>query len=440
QGDFSCLHHVRESFEYHGYTESSVNDSNWDVLWSHDYPFKILYSKLKNLKAHQKVNHFPGIGHITNKMDLASSAIPYIPKAFKIPEQKEAFLAFASNNTHKKLIQKSNEHRGIKIVGVEEVNLSAAGSFVQEFIDDPLLVDGHKFDIGVYTVITSFDPLRVYIYNGEMLFRYCPEEYYPFDPDKVTSYVVENDYLPTWKVPSLKKYYVDLGYSMKDTFNSYMLEIGRKPDIIWKQIEDAIRTICLKKEPLITKLLTPYNSKKHFFEMIRFDFIVDNNLNVYVMEANMSPNLSSAHFPPNSSLYMEVLLNLFSLVGLANTRFVNFEKYITDKNIVVTPSECAKCSSCVLPECQLCLTCLTPESKLNLKDAYLEHINKRDFKRVFPPTKVYFIYENVITPIREKYQNPFDVIHLENLIMSIDFFVLDINSVFCCKLSICYFA
>jgi len=30
----------------------------------------------------------------------------------------------------------------------------------------------YKFDIGIYTIITSVDPLRVYIYNGEALLRY----------------------------------------------------------------------------------------------------------------------------------------------------------------------------------------------------------------------------------------------------------------------------
>ena len=27
--------------------------------------------------------------------------------------------------------------------------------FVQEFVDSPLLIDGRKFDIGVYVVVTS---------------------------------------------------------------------------------------------------------------------------------------------------------------------------------------------------------------------------------------------------------------------------------------------
>lgn len=39
--------------------------------------------------------------------------------------------------------------------------------FIQEFIANPLLFNGYKFDIGVYVVITSVLPLRIYVHNGE---------------------------------------------------------------------------------------------------------------------------------------------------------------------------------------------------------------------------------------------------------------------------------
>lgn len=68
-------------------------------------------------------------------------------------------------------VQKSNDHRGIQIKKMQDLNLNKEGIFIQEFIQNPLLVDGYKFDIGVYTIITSIEPLRVYIYNGDILFR-----------------------------------------------------------------------------------------------------------------------------------------------------------------------------------------------------------------------------------------------------------------------------
>lgn len=64
--------------------------------------------------------------------------------------------------------------------------------------------------------------------------------------------------------------------------------------------------------------LKNYRHKRNYFEMMRFDLIVDDNLRVYLMEANMSPNLSSAHFLPNQLLYEQVIYSLMNLVGIGS--------------------------------------------------------------------------------------------------------------------------
>lgn len=164
------LKHVYAVLDRLGY-ENDPDYPDWDLLWAHDYPFWTLYKKLNNLQPHQRVNHFPGCGYLTNKVDLSTSGLKYIPKAFKLPNQKGEFLEYSKINPGKMFVQKSNDHRGIKVQNIENINLDSNDIFVQEYVDKPYLVDGYKFDIGVYTIITSVDPLRVYIYNGDVLFR-----------------------------------------------------------------------------------------------------------------------------------------------------------------------------------------------------------------------------------------------------------------------------
>ena len=109
---------------------------------------------------------------------------------------------------------------------MDQLDLKSDGSFVQEFVQDPMLIDGYKFDIGVYTMITSIDPLRIYVYTGDCLVRFCPKKYHPFDQKDRDKYVVHDDYRPTWEVPVLSKFYSDLGYSFKETLNRWVFLIA----------------------------------------------------------------------------------------------------------------------------------------------------------------------------------------------------------------------
>ena len=58
--------------------------------------------------------------------------------------QVSVLKAAAKLNPSKMYVQKNKNHRGIKIEKIENLDLKSQGSFVQEFVDDPFLIDGYK--------------------------------------------------------------------------------------------------------------------------------------------------------------------------------------------------------------------------------------------------------------------------------------------------------
>ncbi|KAK7100753.1 probable tubulin polyglutamylase ttll-15 [Littorina saxatilis] len=386
------LKHVHNVFQQIGFTPGDQSD-DWTVLWAHDYPFKTLSKELAHLKKYQKVNHFPGSGFITNKVSLATSKMKFIPKAFKLPSQKDQFVAFSKSHPDMMWVQKNNNHRGIQIKGAEELDMTKEGSFIQEFIDKPFLIDGHKFDIGVYTILTSINPLRVYIVEDDALIRFCPEEYYPFDTAVRDKYVVHDEYMPLWKIPSLRSLYSDKGFNFKTTLNQYMKSKGLDYEKVWNDMKSAIQQVYLEKEPKLIEYSAKYPSTDHFFEMVRFDFVLDEKLNTYLMEVNMSPNLSSRHFAQNKRLYEHVVFNVLSLVGLAeyvSHEHLDYEEIgrVAPTDVRVFPEVCNGkiCSeSCVSSQCKLCRRCVNRQTETFLMRAYLEHNRRWSTRRVLPP-------------------------------------------------------
>lgn len=161
-------------------------------------------------------------------------------------------------------------------------------------------------------------------------------------------------------------------------------------------MDSIISDTILTKEKLIVNSLKSYNNVDNFFEMMRFDLLIDEDLNVILIEANMSPNLSSAHFKENKLLYEQVIYNFMNLVGVASSvRRVSLEKLddkvedmmSADKNLVVDVENCVRnnCDiNCKSVECELCNTCLSGREYTILERTYREHVNKMDMKRVFP--------------------------------------------------------
>lgn len=197
------MNRVFENLQYK-FVNASLGD-DWDILWAIENPFYVpefktdpLFMNIdqKPLRIEQKVNHFPGIGVLVGKshMNALNAHLKYILPSFVLPYDQVKFEEFLNKNPKAKLVEKNIFNRGVRIVTKKDVlqrNHENSEIFYQQFMDKPFLIDGHAFDFGIFVLITSFNPLRIYRFDADVLFRFCKEKYYPFDPSNRDKYVVQ---------------------------------------------------------------------------------------------------------------------------------------------------------------------------------------------------------------------------------------------------------
>lgn len=94
-------------------------------------------------------------------------------------------------------------------------------------------------------------------------------------------------------------------------------------------------------------------------------------------------------------MYDQLLQSIFSLLGFsALAQYHRDGKIENDmvpmKELSVYPELCSSdyCKNCLRQICHVCVFCLSPDAITTLKRSYIEHVNRRDCIRLFPPEMV----------------------------------------------------
>lgn len=116
---------------------------------------------------------------------------------------------------------------------------------VSRYLDNPLLISGHKFDLRLYIVVTCYDPLRIYIYR-EGLVRFASKKYQNVD---LTSQEAKYTHLTNYSINKKNEAFVenqdaqdgDSGFKWSMTaFCHHLEELGIDCSHMWAKIYDII--------------------------------------------------------------------------------------------------------------------------------------------------------------------------------------------------------
>ncbi|XP_072037308.1 uncharacterized protein [Amphiura filiformis] len=387
---------IRQANEPFFQCNERVNNGHRPDVWCSLYRRFVDY-RISNFEdADVKfTDYIPGLyEHVTYKANLVSRGGKYIPKGFHLPEQINEFLQYSSlpeNCRDKKWVQKHPWHRGNTLKEFDELDLRKK-SIIQEFIGNPFLIDGRKFSIGVHVAFTSARPLRAYVLDSIMVLRFCAKAYTPNNLTDFRSYISDGMEFGAQfirQMDSLKNFSLKQHYSTTQSLYAYVDLLGGNSSTINIQISDAIQDVLSTRNDLIGKNV---DSRSRYFQWTRWDFILDSNLKVHLMEANNNPAMSSVTVRADrqdEQICHNTVYNLFRVLGIAS--FYDFHKanipyVIRDSDIHVEKAICytSVCNLCKSKECQLCSKCLSDTDRDILKSVFWEHLRRGETRRVYP--------------------------------------------------------
>lgn len=282
---------VRDSAANLGWTLLEEEDANadWNIRWSDGAGSAEI---IRRLQPHQHANYFPGVFNvITRKNALAATirraahffpeVFNFVPQTYILPDDWRSFVTqfkpVSSNQQNNDLIQ------NIATTGIASAN--AISSFIgqgrlrsddtfilkpvassqgrgifltrefsdidvwcrqvaQKYLMNPLLIEGYKFDLRIYVVVTSVDPLRVWLADDGLV-RLATSPYVPPTSKKAMNCITAN--LTNYSVNKSSETYVksdgdgETGSKRSlQWFRQWLNKNGTSADIVFGRIADMI--------------------------------------------------------------------------------------------------------------------------------------------------------------------------------------------------------
>ncbi|KAJ3066792.1 Tubulin polyglutamylase ttll6 [Podochytrium sp. JEL0797] len=350
-----------------------VDDSEpWTIFW---IDTGVSTQRVLEMEPYQKINHFPGMHEICRKDYLArnigrlSRMVPkeynFFPKTYNLPHDWADLKIAMKAKPHQTYISKPGHgcqgkgiflFRSLKAISPHK----ESKMIVQMYLNKPCLIDRFKFDLRVYVLVTSVNPLRIFVHR-DGLARFATHKY--VDPSEsnlhdvcmhLTNYAINKHSSQFDHTESDDK-------GSKRTIESVFTRLKERgsikdPEDLWTKINDAIVKTCVTVQPQLAMILRACfpsgNSKSganlnstvepggqkakdqmnaagsQCFELLGFDIFLDKKLKPWVLEVNHSPS-----FTCDSPLDLEVkqkvigdTLGLLNLNALTRKKFEKAEK------------------------------------------------------------------------------------------------------------------
>lgn len=368
---------IKKAFVRAGYTRSL---KKWTALWSKHQSEEAL----RSLNCLQKVNHFPNswcIGRkdrllrlVTAMKRLHGAEYAIHPDGYILPAEKDALLRQVQDIDSKASSRRVREGlwickpvssscgRGIRVLTKDKLlkylsRDKEKSVIMQRYVDDPYLINGKKFDMRVYVLVTGVDPMRVYVHsqgltristakyslnNTKDKFAHLTNYSINKDSDKFVEATIDadtgncDDYDEKsykWSLIAFKK------YLEQKTSREVMEATFRRVD------ELLVKTMIAAESEITPRVFSDCQYRSNCYELFGCDVMLDAKLTPHLIEVNVSPSLMGSS-PLDRQIKGLLVADMFHLVGLYphdNKLLAQFDTEVCERlySTILLPSTCS---------------------------------------------------------------------------------------------------
>uniref|UniRef100_A0A8R1TY20 Tubulin--tyrosine ligase-like protein 5 n=1 Tax=Onchocerca volvulus TaxID=6282 RepID=A0A8R1TY20_ONCVO len=323
---------VKTILHSYGFEQCSSRNSHCNIIWTSSH---LKPHVLRAMNSWQRVNHFPRSFLLTRKdklyeclgrsQILFGDSYNIIPEFFVTPKDYQKFVDHFNAQSHglKPFIVKpvaSSRGNGIFIIQSPGDIPLGSPLLVSRYIENPYLLNGHKFDLRLYVLVTSFYPLIAYIYS-EGLARFASEKY----SSSAKSYEQHFSHLTNYSLNKNNGKFIrnesadteDSGH--KWTLGALLRKLqssGIDTHLLMVRVEDVVlKALFSVQGQIAAASMNIVAHSKCCFELFGFDILIDTGLKPWLLEVNLSPSLS-CDTPLDLQLKSSLVCNVLTLAAV----------------------------------------------------------------------------------------------------------------------------
>ncbi|XP_046997906.1 polyglutamylase complex subunit TTLL1-like [Schistocerca americana] len=316
------------NFQKRGWRAVEPED-DWNFYWASTQTCRSIFGVESGMRLNdwQMINHFPNHPELTRKDLLVRNIkryckelerqqnplgercpftrrykhLDFVPVTFVLPADYNIFLEEYRTGPHKTWIMKpcgKSQGAGIFLINrLSKVTKwtrdtkalmgpwSRESYVISRYIQNPLLIGGKKFDLRLYVLVTSFRPLKIYLFKRGFC-RFCTVKY------DTSIQEMDNVFVHLTNV-SIQKHGTEYkeGHGGKWGVENLRLYLeGTRGAAVTQKLFDDISWLIVHSLKAAVPVMV---NDRHCFECYGYDIIIDKNLKPWLIEINASPSMTS---------------------------------------------------------------------------------------------------------------------------------------------------